>query len=125
MLAVLACGLWLCAAGALIGALYLFANPAVTAVFGMLEIDLPALAKACLRLGAMLRTTAGIGVTAGVLVLSVLPFVLGHPGRRAAKRYVVMAVLALVAGAGVWLYVKMPMNTLQQKLGGYDLEHIR
>ena len=123
--AVMACGLWLCAAGAPIAALYLFANPAVSAVLSALEVDLPIVSKVCLDLGAMLRTTAGIAGAIGVILLSLAPFVIGRPGRRAAKRYVAMAVLALLATAIVWFVAKMPIDMLQEKLAGYDLEHIR
>ena len=107
--------LWLVSGAALLAVFWVYV-PGRLRVFEALEVDLPALTVLCLQVGMKLRSTVGLAVVAGAVLLGVLPFLLGARGPRAAKAYGALAVVTLLATAGCWFSVSHPVSDLQNRL---------
>ena len=91
----------------------------VALVFASLEVDLPGLTLVALEASSFVSQVTGLSVVAAVLGVTLLPFFLGARGKTAAKAYLALAVLGMLAVAGTWLALKRPLNVLHDKLETY------
>ena len=108
-------GLWLVSGAALLVVFWVYV-PAGLGAFEALEVELPALTVLFLQVGMKLRSIVGLGAVAGAFLLSVLAFILGARGPRAAKVYGALSVATLLTTAGCWFSVVHPLSNLQDRL---------